>query len=192
MVSKGKTESAVGMAVRAIANHHKVLFAQFLKDGTSSEIQFLSQYMEVKLLTTGTKGIVLPKNQTDDTKRDVLDLYNKVCLSLNEDEYNLLILDEILVALDMGLLSVTVFKRLVAICKEKDIDMYLTGRIRNSNMRAFIREISDSATDAYCKKHMFDTYCEKCKRTYPYYYTYCPDCGEELVASRPCKKGRDY
>ena len=33
---KGKTESAIGMIIRAIANEHKVLFVQLLKNGSSS------------------------------------------------------------------------------------------------------------------------------------------------------------
>ena len=187
---KMKTESAVGMTIRAIAKNHKVLFAQFLKDGSSSEIQYLKD--KVDLLTTQTKGIVLPQNKTTDDNEAVLNMYNRICNMLSDGEYNLVILDEILVALDMELLSITLLKRLISICKAFDVDMYMTGRVRNKTLRQYIQEVSDCVTNAYCVKHMFDTYCSKCKRTFPYHYTYCPDCGRQLDVSRPCKEGRDY
>ena len=189
---KGKTESAIGITVRAIANHHKVLFAQFLKDGKSSEVDFLKMFREVTFLSTGTTGIVLPKNKQDKDKEAVLDLYNKICRRITTCEYNLLVLDEILVALDMELISISLFKRLIEACRKNKVDVYMTGRIRNGIIRSYVQQLSDCATNAYCVKHMFDTYCKKCDNTYPYYFTYCPECGEELVVSKPCKKGRDF
>lgn len=187
---KMKTESAIGMTIRAIANDHKVLFAQFLKDGSSSEIKYLEDKVDV--ITSGTKGIVLPKNKTPYDQECVLDLYNRVCNMLGGGEYKLVVLDEFLVALDMELLSITLLNRIISICKNMDIDMYLTGRVRNKSLRHYIQEVSDCVTNAYCVKHMYDTYCSNCKRTFPYHYTYCPDCGKQLDASRPCKLGRDY
>lgn len=189
---KAKTECAIGMVVRALANHHKVLLAQFLKDGSSSEINFLRQYSEIDILSTGTKGIVLPKNKKKSDSEDVLELYIKICNRLETGKYDLVVLDEILVALDMELLSITLLKRLLAICKNMDVDVCMTGRIRNSLVRQYVQELSDCVTDAYCVKHMFDAYCKSCENTFPYYYTYCPDCGGELIPSKPCKKGRDF
>lgn len=187
---KFKTESAIGMTIRAIANNHKVLFAQFLKDGNSSEIEYLKDKVDV--LTSNTKGIVLPKNKTCYDVDAVLNLYNTVCNKLSDGNYNLVVLDEFLVALDMEMLSLTLLKRIISICKNRDIDMYMTGRIRNKALRQYISEVSDCCTNAYCVKHMYDTYCSDCKRTFPYHYTYCPDCGKQLQVSRPCKKGRDF
>lgn len=189
---KAKTESAIGMVVRAIANHHKVLLTQFLKDGSSSEVDFLRQFNEVDILSTGTQGIVLPQNKKKSDIDDVLELYNKICNRLETGEYNLVILDEILVALDMELLSTTLLKRLLLICKNMKVDVYMTGRVRNATLRQYITNISDCVTNAYCVKHMFDTYCSHCNNSYQYYYTYCPDCGNELTVSRPGKKGRDF
>ena len=187
---KSKTESAVGMTIRALANNHKVLFTQFLKDGNSSEVFYLKD--KIDIMNSETNKIVLPKNKTQEDVDSIIDFFNKVEHKLVSGEYNLVVLDEILVALDMGMVSMTMLKSLINICKAKDIDMYMTGRVRDSEMRMFINSISDSVTDAYCIKHMFDTYCPECKKSYPYYYTYCPDCGKQLDVSRPCKLGRDY
>lgn len=187
---KMKTESAIGMTIRAIANNHNVLFTQFLKDGTSSEIEYLKDKADV--LTSNTKGIVLPKNKTVYDAEAVLTLYNEICRRIATDEYDLVVLDEFLVALDMEMISITLLKRLISICKTHNVDMYMTGRVRDKRLRNYIQEVSDCITNAYCVKHMYDTYCENCKRTFPYHYTYCPDCGKQLQVSRPSKLGRDY
>lgn len=187
---KGKTESSIGMVIRALSNNHKVLFTQFLKDGNSSEVFYLKD--KIDIMNSETNKIVLPKNKTQEDVDNIIDFFNKVEHKLVSGEYNLVVLDEILVALDMGMVSMTMLKSLINICKAKDIDMYMTGRVRDREMRMFVNSISDSVTDAYCIKHMFDTYCPECKKSYPYYYTYCPDCGKQLDVSRPCKLGRDY
>lgn len=187
---KQKTESAIGMTIRALANNHKVLFTQFLKDGHSSEITYLKD--KVDIMSSNTDKLVLPKNKTQEDVDSIIDFFNEVERKLIANDYELVVLDELLVALDMGMVSVTMVKGLINICKSKNIDMYMTGRVRDREMRMFVNSISDSVTDAYCVKHMFDTYCTECKKSYPYYYTYCPDCGKQLEISRPCKLGRDY
>lgn len=187
---KGKTESAIGMVVRALANNHKVLFAQFLKDGSSSEIKYLED--KIDILNTNTKGIVLPDNKTHYDIECVNCLYKEIFNTLASENYNLLVLDEILVAVDMGMISIAMLKLLLQECKSKKVDVYMTGRVRDDNIRSMINEVSDCVTNAYCVKHMFNTYCENCKNDYPYHYTYCPDCGSRLKVSKPCKIGRDY
>ena len=42
---KGKTTSAAGLAVRAAGAGKKVIFAQFLKNGSSSEIKILNKIL---------------------------------------------------------------------------------------------------------------------------------------------------
>ena len=187
---KGKTESSIGMTIRALANNHKVLFTQFLKDGNSSEIQYLKD--KIDIMTSNTDKIILPKNKTQEDTDSIIDFFNEVERQIVAGDYNLVVLDELLVALDMDMVSINMVKRLIEICKSKDIDMYMTGRVRSREMRMFVNEVSDCVTDAYCSKHMFDTYCTDCNKSYPYHYTYCPDCGKELAISRPCKLGRDY
>jgi cob(I)alamin adenosyltransferase len=187
---KCKTESAVGIAIRGIANKDSVLFAQFLKDGTSSEIKFLEGKVDV--ITSNTTKLVLPKNKTQDDIVNINEFYKLIFNTINSKEYNLIILDEILVAVDMGMISLACLKLLLTTCEDKGCDVYMTGRVRSRDVRLAINDLSDCVTDARCVKHMFDTYCEGCKNSYPYYYTYCPDCGKQLIESRPCKVGRDF
>jgi len=48
---KGKTTAAMGLALRAIAAGWPVIIAQFLKDGTSGELQALRQLPQVVIYT---------------------------------------------------------------------------------------------------------------------------------------------
>ena len=165
---KGKTESAVGMVIKALANDHKVLFTKFLKDGNLSEVMYLKD--KIDIMNSNTDKIVLLKNKTQEDVDNIIEFFNEVERKIISGDYNLLVLDEILATLDIGMVSITMLKGLINICKTKDIDIYMTGRIRDREMRMFVTSISDSVTDVHCVKHMFDTYCTDCKKSYPYYY----------------------
>ena len=47
---KGKTTAAVGLCMRAAGNKKRVLFTQFMKDGTSGELSLLKKIPEIKVL----------------------------------------------------------------------------------------------------------------------------------------------
>lgn len=189
---KGKTESGIGIAIRAAANDEKVLFAQFLKDGSSSEISYLNDDDRIEVISSGTSGIVLPQNKTDDDTQACVELYRDVFNYVATGGYDLVVLDEILVAIDMGLISYSMLNILLKECNEMETDVYMTGRIRNASTRQHIIDVSDCASNVYCEKHMFNRYCESCHNDFPFHYTYCPDCGSELKTSKPCKLGRDF
>lgn len=182
--SKGKTTSAIGTTIRALANKEKVLFAQFLKSPEDNGIQFLDRVCNrLDWLTQGTEGF-----KKEDGNSFAEGIFQEV---LNGD-YSLVVLDEVLVALDNNLLSKELFYDIVTLCKSNSIDLYLTGRINNGRLRHEIEELSDIATDMRCDRHCYDKLCETCNRSYPFYFHYCPSCGRELPHSQPAKKGREY
>lgn len=191
---KGKTESAIGCTVRAIQNKERVLFIQFLKDGTSLECNFFeSRFPQwVTLYNSGNSKITLPNNITKSDKDLEKDLLDLAMHSVTYGKYSLIVLDEVLPALDLKLIPWDSFIEFIKLCKKKRCDVYLTGRIKTHELRESIRSISDICTDAYCKKHCFDTKCDECDNTYPYYFDYCPQCGKPLTPSKPAKKGRDF
>ena len=47
---KGKTTAAVGLCIRAAGNEKRVLFSQFMKDGTSGEVSLLKKIPGVNVL----------------------------------------------------------------------------------------------------------------------------------------------
>lgn len=193
---KGKTESAIGCTVRALANHEKVLFVQFLKDGKSSEVDFLNKYSDITFMYIPWDKISLPSNVNEVDKEKFNLFLDEIITELYRNKYGLVVLDEVLPAIDLGLMSFDELIDIISIPSEVDenssTDFYLTGRARSHKLREEVRKLSDICSDAYCKKHCFDTYCKSCDNTFPYYFKYCPQCGSVLEISKPSKKGRDY
>ena len=58
---KGKTTAAVGLAVRASGAGKRVIFTQFFKDGSSSEVEALKTLPGVRTIHAHTvKGFTAP------------------------------------------------------------------------------------------------------------------------------------
>ena len=104
---KGKTTSAVGLAIRAVGAGKKVYFFQFLKDGSSSEISVLRKIdgINVKCCEVCSKFTF---QMTEEEKRSVYDFHNSMleeAKSLSTDENALIILDEFCGAYNSGLVE---------------------------------------------------------------------------------------
>jgi cob(I)alamin adenosyltransferase len=125
---KGKTCSAVGMSVRALGRGMKVLFIQFLKpeDG-SGEILFLKGRDGFKSLQFGNPGF-LDRNgiRPEDFRLAGLGL-EAAAEAVRSGQWDLIVLDEILLAADFGLIPV---ERMLRLIEEKsdNVELVLTGR----------------------------------------------------------------
>ena len=137
---KGKTESAIGIAVRAMACGDDVLFVQFLKDGTSSEIDYFKNIPNIYTLFGIVDKITLPQNLTTIDKFKAQSLFCDVWERARG--YNLVVVDEILPAVDMGLITLEQLEELVELCNANNIDLYMTGRVRQKSLRVKIAAIS--------------------------------------------------
>lgn len=189
---KGKTESVIGLTIRAIQNGKRVLFGQCLKDGTSSEVDYFKNNPLVEILVAGTKKIALPKNIKQSDHKAHQQFVRDVIQAIEQDRMDVLILDEILVAVDLGLIPIECIYDIISLCNIKFIDVALTGRIRSHELRKKIIIASDIASNVYCEKHRFNTHCDSCNQDFQYYYKYCPQCGKKLSVSSPAIKGVDY
>lgn len=181
--SKGKTTSAIGITARALANGERVLFAQFLKDFKDGGVHFLHDSSTLHWIAQGTKGF---------TKENCNEFGELIFQDVINTKYDLVVLDEVLVALDNELLDYNIFTDIINYCSVNGIDLYITGRITNGKLRHQIEELSDIATDMRCDRHCYDKLCNNCNRTYPHYFKFCPNCGEELPNSIQARKGREY
>ncbi len=155
---KGKTTSALGTALRACGNGYKVHLIQFMKNGTGDheidrpgEIKALEKFdnFSCKRFGSGSWIIGKPKQHHIDKVKEALEYLRN---SLNQD-YDIIIADEILYAVQLGLLQEEEVINLIK-NKLKNKELILTGsHIPFPNIFAF----ADLVTEIKKHKHPYDS-----------------------------------
>ncbi|MDO8563519.1 MAG: cob(I)yrinic acid a,c-diamide adenosyltransferase [Nanoarchaeota archaeon] len=154
---KGKSTSAFGTAVRALGNGYNVHLVQFMKNGASSleqqipgEIHALERFPNFSYKRFGIGSWVTNKNKQEhlDSVKETL---NYLKSTFNE-EHDIIIADEILYAIQLGLLQEQEVIDLIE-CRPKNKDLILTGsHIPYPN----IFEKADLVTEIKKIKHPYD------------------------------------
>ncbi|MBI2626510.1 MAG: cob(I)yrinic acid a,c-diamide adenosyltransferase, partial [Candidatus Nealsonbacteria bacterium] len=121
---KGKTTSALGMALRAAGAGKKVLMVQFLKDGSSSEIKIIKKIKNFKVRSFGRPGFG-PYSEKDSQLARLGFLFANNIAKLKKCD--LLVLDEFNAALKFKLIDL---REAIEFLKEygRKLDIVLTGR----------------------------------------------------------------
>lgn len=149
---KGKTSAAVGLAVRAAGYGLKVLFVQFLKSGTSSELNILKGIENITVFDGYTTD-KFTFEMTDAEKADCLKRQNVVLKTLSEMayKYDMIVLDEFLGAIASRTID---YSTAVSFVKNKppNTEMVLTG----AEAVPELVDIADYATEMKKFKHPFD------------------------------------
>lgn len=125
---KGKTTAAFGLALRALGRGLKVCFIQFLKGDLSSEGCWLAlrRNKNFKFASFGTKNFIMERPSKEDCLEASKALIKaKECI-LNK-EHDLVILDELTVALNYNLIKLDEVLQLLN-NKPNDIELIITGR----------------------------------------------------------------
>lgn len=143
---KGKTSASVGVIIRALGYNKKILFSQFLKAQKSGERDILEK-LNVDVVTSGTKAF-LNKDNFDENKRLAKDMMKKIEQMNQENHYDLIVLDELNIAVKSGLISV---QEAVDFIKSFDCDVIVTGRYASEK----ILDIADLVTEMKEIKHPF-------------------------------------
>lgn len=128
---KGKTTSALGTALRACGNGYRVHLVQFMKNGIGDpeidypgEIRALEKFDTFSVKRFGTGGWIIkqPTPAQIDACKEALE-YIYSCF---DKEYDIIIADEILYAIQLGLLTEDDVLDLIASKPEKK-EFILTG-----------------------------------------------------------------
>lgn len=154
---KGKTTASIGQAIRALGEGKKAIIIQFIKGPwVSGEDIFISKIKNKKLkfrIIKGGKGFVgilgdkLPRSVHKKAAQKTLKLAEKIILSR---KYDLVILDEVNVAVGLKLISEKdVLKALKSV--PEGVDVVLTGR----NAPQKLVDIADIATEMKEIKYNF-------------------------------------
>lgn len=148
---KGKTTAAVGLAVRAAGAGKRVLFAQFLKPGTSSEIPVL-RAAGVDVRHCGTvRGWA--RSMTGEQRTAAAVDYGAFLEELFRDapDYDLLVLDEAAAACRWELIREERLAELLA-AKPEALETVVTGRDPGPALMA----LADYVTEMKKVRHPYD------------------------------------
>lgn len=151
---KGKTTCSVGLTVRACGYGLHVLFMQFLKSGASSELKILRELPGIEVL--GTKPIKKFSFQmTEEEKAETRAVSQKevedMLQMIQNDHYDMVVLDEALGAIEAGLLDGQVIVDFLKNRPEK-LEVVLTGRYPTPELE----ELADYVSRIDKVKHPYD------------------------------------
>ncbi|MEW6407483.1 MAG: cob(I)yrinic acid a,c-diamide adenosyltransferase [Patescibacteria group bacterium] len=148
---QGKTQAALGLALRALGRGYKVCVIQFMKGKLSGENLIAKKLApDYKIYQFGKPGFIKKGEGTMQDKKlakQGLDFAKKI---LQEKKIDLLILDEVNVALDFGLLKL---QDVIEFLKRDrtGVEIILTGRAAHRK----VCELADLVTYMKNAKHYF-------------------------------------
>lgn len=151
---KGKTTAALGMALRAIGHDYKICMIQFIKGswhyGEMSSSKRLEPDFELTAVGKGFVGILddkTPKEIHQKIAKEAIDIAKEKTLS---EKYDIIILDEINYAVNLGLVDVKDVLDLIKI-KPQKVTLVLTG----NHVRQEVIDAADLVTEMKEIKHPF-------------------------------------
>ena len=155
---KGKTTASLGLAMRALGRCWKVLIIMFMKGGDDygelNSFRNLSPEIarNLTIIQAGPDRIVYQNNKTDEDTELIKKGWELAKKAIKNDEYNLIILDEAIIAIDLGLIDL---QEMLDVLKNKpeEMEIVLTGR----NARQEIIDIAHLVSEIKPVKHYWDT-----------------------------------
>ena len=151
---KGKTTAALGIALRATGYNKKICMIQFIKGswpyGEMTSSKRLEPEFELIAAGKGFVGIIDDSSPIEDHKRIANEAVKISRSKIQSGEYDIVILDEINYAINLGLIEL---KDVLSLIKSKpsSLDLVLTG----NHAKDEILELADLVTEMKEIKHPF-------------------------------------
>ncbi len=154
---KGKTTSAIGQMTRFLGYNKKVVFSQFLKTTQSGEILFFEKYCKDNVtIIRNNKQFPFSNKMTDVQKDEIRQIHNKILDkiidSLNNENIEMVILDEIISTYNIGLIDREKVDDFIFNINE-NIELIITGR---DCPEKFLKK-ADYISNIENKKNPFDS-----------------------------------
>ena len=151
---KGKTSAATGLAVRAAGCGKQVLFARFLKNEDSGELEILDRIPEIHVIHL-ERSFGFYRTLTEEEQAEVRQMYEALWQDIvrraETDVYDVLVMDEFMAAYNYGLIG---HDAAFAFLREKParLEVVLTGRDPDEDLV----ELADYVSEIRKVKHPFD------------------------------------
>ena len=149
---KGKTTAAMGTIIRAAGHGLRVLLVSFMKgDYSYGEYNTLSKIPNVEVSLFGFRNLIDPSNVKPEEKEQAGMALAKAREAVCSGEYDLVVLDEVNVALGYNLIEVD---EVIGLIEDKPpaVELILTGRYADNRLI----ELADLVTEMVKVKHPFD------------------------------------
>ena len=149
---KGKTTAALGQGLRATGHGFKVFMIQFMKGYPQyGEVKAIEKMPNFELKQFGTTDLIATPGDIDfEEGRKGMEFAEKIIMS---DEYDLVILDEIGVAVEYGIVNIDDVLKLIDNKPEK-VELIITG---GPKMHPKIKERADLLTEMRMIKHYYSS-----------------------------------
>ncbi len=151
---KGKTTCAVGLMIRCAGQGGRVLCFQFLKGDNSGERRILEKLEKVTLMSCYGK-VKFTSKMNEEEKLEAKTFYQnrfqQIITMVQQKEYDLLVLDEIMAAISAGFLEE---KEVVRFLQNKPVtlEVVMTGR----NPGEELLKLADYVTEMKMCKHPYE------------------------------------
>jgi cob(I)alamin adenosyltransferase len=151
---KGKTTAALGTVLRAAGHGLKIFIVFFIKGQyTSGEFSTLSKLPNVKFASFGLRQFIYKNNEINPEEKAQAEAALAAAReAITGGNYDLVVLDEINIALDFNLIALEDVLQLI---REKPsyVELILTGR----NAPSRLIEMADLVTEMVKIKHPYDS-----------------------------------
>lgn len=152
---KGKTTASLGLALRMAGAGGNVIFTQFLKDGSSSEVEILKQIPGITYLCC-EKSFGFTFRMTDMDRQEAKAAYDKVLhdtiKATGEQSPDLIVLDEMMAVYNAGLIDLELVLKFLVYMKGK-AEVVLTGRDPGEELL----KLADYVTEMRQIRHPYET-----------------------------------
>ena len=152
---KGKTTAAMGLGIRAAGRSKKVLLTQFLKSNKTGELNSIEKLSEFFHVVKGVpaKKFVWNMNEEEklEIKKEHTNRFREVTKKAIEEEYDLLILDEIIATINRDFVMLS---EVIDFLNNKPtgLEVVMTGR----NPKEELIELADYVSEIKAIKHPYN------------------------------------
>ncbi len=149
---KGKSTAALGLIMRAAGAGLRIYLGEFIKYQEYSEISVLrDRFPEVTVELFGNEGLCINgRDLSENDKKSAKEGFDRSMAAMKSGNYDVVILDEICIAVKTGALSLDDAMRFVSE-RPDDVDLVFTGRDAQDRMI----DAADIVTDMREIKHYY-------------------------------------